>query len=203
MIPRLTIEGLAKVLSTEKLNQVLFIFPELPVSMTSRIQILQYLSQNARFSRCGLYRYSLERSWIGGNGCALFIGLNPSTADHRKDDPTIRRCVGFAKSWGYEAMEIVNLFSFRATYPTDLKLAPKPIGPANNSWIAKAMNRSEIAIACWGNDGGFLNRDKYLLKRYPDLRCLKINRSQHPAHPLYLKANLKPFPMNQAMRSVQ
>jgi hypothetical protein len=168
-----------------------------------RVHSLLYISQNARLSRCTLYRYSLERCWAGGKGRALFIGLNPSTADHRKDDPTIRRCVGFAKSWGFEAMEIVNLFAFRATYPTDLKQALKPIGPANNSWISKAIGRSDLAIACWGNDGDFLNRDKYLLKRYPNLHCLKINSSQQPAHPLYLKANLNPFPMNLAIRSVR
>lgn len=157
---------------------------------------MQYISQKARFSRCRLYRYSLERTWDSGAGRALFIGLNPSTADHKKDDPTIRRCVGFAKSWGYEAMEIVNLFAYRATLPTDLKQAAEPIGSANNSWIAKAIKQSDIVIACWGNDGGFLNRDKQLLKRYPELHCLKMNSTEQPAHPLYMKANLKPRPMN-------
>lgn len=157
---------------------------------------MQYISQNARFSRCGRYRYSLDRRWAEGNGRALFIGLNPSTADHRQDDPTIRRCVGFAKSWGYEAMEIVNLFAFRATYPEDLKNADEPIGAANARWIAKAIKASDIAIACWGNDGGFMDQASRLRKRYPNLNCLKMNLSDHPAHPLYLKANLKPFPMN-------
>ena len=66
---------------------------------------MQYVSKNAQFSLCKRYRYSLERSWNGGEGRVLFIGLNPSTADHKKDDPTIRRCVGFAKSWGFNGME--------------------------------------------------------------------------------------------------
>ncbi|MFK7864113.1 MAG: DUF1643 domain-containing protein [Pseudohongiellaceae bacterium] len=156
---------------------------------------MQYISQKARFSRCRRYRYSLERSWKLGEGRALFIGLNPSTADHRHDDPTIRRCVGFAKSWGYEAMEIVNLFAFRATYPSDLKRAVDPIGPANNRWLSKAIKRSDIAICCWGNDGDFMNRSQVIINRYPDLHCLKINSTAHPAHPLYLRANLTPFAM--------
>lgn len=156
---------------------------------------MQYISQKARFSRCRRYRYSLERSWEGGKGRALFIGLNPSTADHRQDDPTIRRCVGFAKSWGYETMEIVNLFAFRATYPSDLKKAADPIGPANNRWLGKAIKRSDVAICCWGNDGNFMERSKIITTRYPHLQCLKINSTQHPAHPLYLRANLTPISM--------
>lgn len=156
---------------------------------------MQYVSQKARFSRCRSYRYSLERSWVGGNGRALFIGLNPSTADHRKDDPTIRRCVGFAKSWGYEAMEIVNLFAYRATYPCDLKQADDPIGPANNRWLSKAIGRSDVTICCWGNDGDFLGRSQVITQRYPNLKCLKINSTHHPAHPLYLRRNLTPIPM--------
>jgi len=155
---------------------------------------MQYDSQNARFSSCGSYRYSLERSWKGGEGRVLFIGLNPSTADHKKDDPTIRRCVGVAKSWGFSSMEIVNLFAYRATYPADLKAAPEPIGKANDRWIRAAQQRSDKTIACWGSIGRFGDRARKVLKNLADPYCLKINQSLEPAHPLYLKASLKPFP---------
>lgn len=153
---------------------------------------LQYVSQNARFSRCRRYRYSLERSWNSGEGTVLFIGLNPSTADHRNDDPTIRRCVGFAQDWGYQRMEIVNLFAFRATLPRDLKAAADPIGPANDRWIRAAHRLADLTVACWGNDGDFLGRADSVLRKLQPLHCIQQNRSSQPAHPLYLKASLQP-----------
>ncbi|MCG8414509.1 MAG: DUF1643 domain-containing protein [Pseudomonadales bacterium] len=153
---------------------------------------LQYASQNARFSRCRRYRYSLERSWDEGTGSVLFIGLNPSTADHRSDDPTIRRCVGFARDWGFQRMEIVNLFAYRATLPKDLKAAPDPIGPANDRWIKTAHRQADLTVACWGNDGEFLGRADSVRKRLDSLHCIHLNQSSQPAHPLYLKASLQP-----------
>ena len=157
---------------------------------------MQYVSQNARFSRCRKYRYSLERSWSEGKGRVLFIGLNPSTADHRSDDPTIRRCVGFARDWGFQAMEIVNLFAFRATLPSDLKQAAKPVGPANNKWIKRAHQDADLTVACWGNDGSFLARDEEIAAELTGMHCIHLNRSQQPAHPLYLKASLRPQAFN-------
>lgn len=156
---------------------------------------MQYVSQKARFSRCRRYRYSLERRWANGDGKVLFIGLNPSTADQRQDDPTIRRCVGFAKSWGYAAMEIVNLFAFRATYPNDLKRAADPIGPANDRWIRTAIENCDLKIACWGSAGQFKQRGQIIRQTYSGLKCLRLNQSQQPAHPLYLKADLTPIPL--------
>ena len=155
---------------------------------------MQYVSQKARFSSCQHYRYSLERSWHDGEGRVLFIGLNPSSADHKNDDPTIRRCVGFAKSWGFGGMEIVNLFAFRATYPDDLLNSAEPIGKYNDKWIREAYRRCDQAIACWGSAGSFLQRSEKVAKSLGNLHCLKINQDWQPAHPLYLKANLRPFP---------
>ena len=154
---------------------------------------MQYVSQKARFSSCSLYRYSLERSWEEGKGRVLFIGLNPSTADHKRDDPTIRRCVGFAKSWGYQSMEIVNLFAFRATYPKDLKAASNPIGKQNDIWISNAEKRSDLIIVCWGSITMGRDRAADLVKKLKYPHCLKINQTREPAHPLYMKADLKPI----------
>lgn len=156
---------------------------------------MQYTSQNARFSRCKNYRYTLKRSWDEGAGKVLFVGLNPSTADHRKDDPTIRRCVGFAHSWGFAAMEIANLFAYRATYPRDLKMASDPIGPRNGFWLLKAMRDSDLVVACWGTDGNFRGAADRFLRRHENLHCIKWNSSQTPAHPLYLKKDLVPIPI--------
>ncbi len=153
---------------------------------------MQYTSQKARFSRCRQYRYSLERTWRSGSGSVVFIGLNPSTADHKCDDPTIRRCVGFAKNWGYQSMAIVNLFAFRATQPELLKQAPDPVGPRNDFWIQKLVNDADLAVACWGNHGKFLERDSAVQARLPKLHCISQNSSHQPSHPLYLRANLIP-----------
>lgn len=161
---------------------------------------MQYVSQKARFSRCRRYRYSLERQWSTANGRVLFIGLNPSTADHKKDDPTIRRCVAFARAWGFGAMEIVDLFAYRATYPTDLKRSSDPVGRNNDCWIRQGIQRCDLAIACWGNDGKFMQRGHVIASKFHDLQCLRMNQSRQPAHPLYLKADLKPIPLQPLMQ---
>lgn len=163
---------------------------------------MQYTSQKANVSRCQLYRYSLSRSWNSGSGNVVFIGLNPSTADHKQDDPTIRRCVGFAKDWGYSSMNIVNLFAYRATQPEDMKSAADPIGPKNDYWLRKILKSADLAIACWGNHGSFLSRDKVIFRGFSELHCIMQNKSLHPAHPLYLKADLKPIPLQQSNRDI-
>lgn len=154
---------------------------------------MQYISQKARFSRCKLYRYSLSRSWHGGSGKAVFLGLNPSTADKCRDDPTIRRCVEFAKAWGCNSMEIVNLFAYRATKPVDLKRFPQPIGDANDRNIARALSSGTLCIACWGNHGKFMNRAAEVQTRHPRLLCLGINQTGQPKHPLYIPSTQTPF----------
>lgn len=156
---------------------------------------MQYISQKARFSRCRNYRYSLRRSWEGGQGRVLFIGLNPSTADHRRDDPTIRRCVNFARDWGFAEMEVVNLFAFRATYPADLKAAADPVGSRNDEWIRRSHRLADLSIACWGNDGQYLDRCHAVIAMLEGLHCLQVNRSRQPAHPLYQRASQKPKPL--------
>lgn len=80
----------------------------------------------------------------------MFIGLNPSTADDKIDDPTIRRCINFAQSWGYGGLCVTNLFAFRATLPSNMKSAKDPIGPENDkSPIAHAKD-ARIVVAAWG-----------------------------------------------------
>jgi hypothetical protein len=80
------------------------------------------MERSATISPCRMFRYALWRRW-GSGPYAMFIGLNPSTADEQNDDPTIRRCIGFAQSWGYDALCMANLFAYRATKPTDMKNA--------------------------------------------------------------------------------
>src|SRR6185369_17379869 len=101
----------------------------------------------AVISKCGKYRYSLRREWIGGAGTVCFIMLNPSTADASVDDPTIRRCIGFAQRWGYQILEVVNLYAYRATRPRDMFAAADPVGPENEYYLCKAALGAGLRIA--------------------------------------------------------
>jgi hypothetical protein len=116
------------------------------------------MKRSAYISPCGAYRYSLSREWAPGPACT-FIMLNPSTADADIDDPTIRRCIGFAKAWGFGGLAVVNLFAFRATSPKDMQSAAEPVGPANDAAIADGVGLSTIAVAAWGVHGTYRGRD--------------------------------------------
>jgi hypothetical protein len=163
----------------------------------------------ASFSGCGRYRYRLSRE-LGGTKTIAFIMLNPSTADGTKDDPTIRRCKGFARDWGYGRLLIVNLYAFRATEPRDMwrmcegggDLTKRPefiLGEDNDSAIVRATCEARgsggIVICAWGKGG---TTNKSLLAVHAarqarvarlvggDLYCLGENGDGSPKHPLYL-----------------
>lgn len=150
--------------------------------------------RGANFSRCKRYRYALARTWDTNKPQLMIIGLNPSTADHKQDDPTIRRCINFAKNWGYGSVVIANLFAFRATYPKELLASEEPIGPANDRWLKRLASQSDLILAAWGNDGSFQNRSSIIRKRFKNLYCLEINASGEPAHPLYQPNSAKHKP---------
>lgn len=155
----------------------------------------------ATFSQCGKYRYRVWRRWKPSGSAALFIGLNPSTADESRDDPTLRRCRKFAQSWGYGGFTIVNLFAYRATDPTILGKVKDPVGPRNDAWIKKCAKASDIVIAAWGNHGLHAGRGKTVRKFIPEMYCLRINRTGEPAHPLYLPKTLRPRLLQNTLQS--
>jgi hypothetical protein len=127
----------------------------------------------------------------------MFVGLNPSTADESKDDPTIRRCVGYAKRWGYGALCMTNLFAYRATHRDVLKAYPSPIGPDNDRWLVEAAIKASVVVAAWGIDGLYLQRDQAVIRLLgKKLVCLNKTKDGHPGHPLYLKKNLTPIPFD-------
>ena len=133
--------------------------------------------------------------WDGDKPLVMIIGLNPSTADEKVNDPTITRCISFARSWGYGGVCVTNLFGFRATAPTELKAYHDPIGKENDAWVHEMAKEAAIKVAAWGNHGKFLNRSVEFLSSLDQLHCIKMNKSGEPAHPLYLKAELNPVPM--------
>jgi hypothetical protein len=150
------------------------------------------MKSDAVLSECRAYRYALWRVWDDHKPYAMFIGLNPSTADEIEDDPTIRRCIQFAKFWGYGGLCMTNLFAFRATKPTDMKKALDPIGIENDQWLIKLANNAGVVVGAWGNDGAFQGRAGHVMALLPEISYLKLNISGQPSHPLYLKGNLKP-----------
>ena len=159
---------------------------------------MEIYSKSAEFSQCRIYCYNLWRKWDENNHkYVMFIGLNPSTADEIQDDPTIRRCIQYSKDWGYGALCMTNLFAFRATQPKDMMAAIDPIGPMNDAHLLNLSKNAGIVVAAWGKeDGKFNERDKQVLGLVQNLHCLKLNKDGSPAHPLYLKKDLKPFLMN-------
>ena len=152
---------------------------------------MSFINKTANFSSCRKYRYSLSRIWDNQKKFVLFIGLNPSTADEEVDDPTIRRCFGYAQKWGYGGFIMVNLFAYRTTLPSNLKKVKYPVGRDNDKYIVKLSKKADITVAAWGNNGNLYRRDKQVLSLVPNLMCLKVNKSGQPAHPLYLKKDLK------------
>lgn len=142
-----------------------------------------------------VYRYSLTRSW-GPGPTVLFVGLNPSTADETTDDPTIRRCVGFARDWGYGRLQMANLFAYRATAPAKLLAAHAPVGPQNDQHLVTLANEAELVVAAWGSKGSYLGRDLSVRKLLPRLHYLRLTRGGHPGHPLYLPKTLRPVSWN-------
>lgn len=142
----------------------------------------------ALFSICRRYRYRLWRSWDTEKPLVAFIGLNPSTADETLDDPTIRRCIGFARDWGFGGMAMLNIFAFRATDPKVMKAAADPIGPANDVWLAKTAGEVSLTVACWGSHGSHLDRGAQVLRSVltGPLKCFGLTAGGQPKHPLYL-----------------
>jgi hypothetical protein len=156
----------------------------------------------AVFSPCERYRYHLTRVWDETKGRCLFVMLNPSTATAEQDDPTIRRCIGYARTWGWGSLEVVNLFALRATDPKELPKQQKRggvasvIGPDNDAAIVAAAERAGLIVMAYGNHGALFARDAEVLRLLDGrtLFCLGTAKTGRPLHPLYLSSNLKPVP---------
>lgn len=151
--------------------------------------------RNAVLSEDGVYRWVLSRDWGNGRPRCAWIMLNPSTADHRVDDPTIRRCETFSRDWGFAGMDVVNLFAYRATKPTELAVALDPVGDECDDWIRQVTATAGLIVCAWGQSGGALAtqrvRDLFtlpdgVLGDREELSCLGVTRTGAPRHPLYL-----------------
>jgi hypothetical protein len=140
----------------------------------------------------GKYRYWLSRTWGGDDKVIAFIGLNPSTADAKQNDPTVLKCIRFAKNWGATKLVMVNLFAYRSSSPKDLRQIVNPVGADNDAWILRAVEEADIVVAAWGNNGSYLGRAAEVAKRFQGrLQALRITKHGMPGHPLYIPADAK------------
>lgn len=182
--------------------------------------MVPYVSAGASISRCGRYRYRLWREWrlhpepaqwdmwtdggrpvldgagvqLGEPKVCIFVMLNPSTADGDVDDPTIRRCVAFARRWGFDRLEVLNLFAFRATDPRALLRLndnDDAVGPENREAFRDVLFPPRLVgkiVCAWGAHGGYLGQDETVLGWLDGYErfALGLTKEGHPRHPLYV-----------------
>ncbi len=150
-----------------------------------------YLENDAVISSCGRYRYLLRRVWDHKKPRALLCMLNPSTADAKQGDPTIRSCVRLLSALGYGSFEVVNVFGHRATNPKELGHTHDYVGEANDNVIKSASKRCDVVVCAWGAHPLAHDREFYLKTALgsgkPALYCFGKTKSGAPKHPLYIK----------------
>lgn len=152
--------------------------------------------KDAILSEDGLYRYGLTRAWHRAPALVTFVMLNPSTADAAEDDPTIGRCIGFARTWGFGGISVVNLYALRSTDPKGLWAAADPVGPENDRHLsvaaALASTSEAPVVAAWGANArpDRVSHVAALFKRLgTPLHALGTTKAGQPRHPLYLRAD--------------
>ncbi len=154
---------------------------------------------SATFDRDRRYRYRLSRAWAGPQPRVVWCMLNPSHADATLSDRTLDRVIGFSKSWGYGAAEVVNLFAWRSSDPRELKSVADPVGRRNDEAIVDAVLVADEVIVAWGNHGTIANPNtgiprcqevmSLFSRRGVSPRALGFTKRGQPRHPLYLPSD--------------
>lgn len=159
------------------------------------------MNKSAILSTCGTYRYSLTRDWNDQLPHVVFIMLNPSIADASVDDPTIRKCIGFATRSGFGSLGVVNLFAYRATDPNDLKRMDRPVGPDNDRHIERAVLYADRIVCAWGANARNLVQTTHVLQTINHAQVcpyvLQLLTDGTPAHPLMLPYSVGMTPWEQ------
>jgi len=147
-------------------------------------------ASTAIYSECERYRYALTRIWDDAGGRVHFIMLNPSTATEVQNDPTVERCERRARTLGYGAFRVTNIFAWRDTDPRKMRAADDPVGPANDAAILEGSAWAACNVAAWGTHGAHLNRGPEVLSLLRgagvELHHLGLTKDGHPRHPLYV-----------------
>lgn len=149
----------------------------------------------AVFSSCNKYRYRLWRTW-NEKAPAVFVMLNPSTADEIVNDPTVERCERRAHVMGYGGLRVANIFALRSTDPGALYGHSDPVGEDNDRAILESISGAGIVVCAWGGHGNLNNRGAAVLKLIRDAgvipHYLTLNKDGTPKHPLYVGYNVQP-----------
>lgn len=155
------------------------------------------------FDASARYRYLLTRTTGAARSRLAFVLLNPSTADAQRNDPTIRRCIGYAQRWGFGRLEIVNIFAYRTTYPRELWAQDDPVGAGNDAWIRRVARRADRVVAAWGAHGSALGRSTRIAQLLDGVEvwCLGMTGAGEPRHPLYLRADQRLIRYEPAIRT--
>jgi hypothetical protein len=149
------------------------------------------MHRTAELSTDGRYRYALTRTWNPGGRAILFVGLNPSTADARTDDPTIRRCIGFAQRWQFGTLIVANLYALRSSDPSKLATARDPVGPENDRWLRRLSRHAAVTVVAWGAHPAVRERETTVLDLFDAPMCLGMTLAGHPRHPLYVRGDTR------------
>ena len=149
----------------------------------------------AIFSKCGLYRYALWRRWDENKPMLVTIGLNPSTADEKVDDNTMKKLRKLAERNGFGAFIMMNLFAYRATDPKEMIRVDEPVGPHNMFYMGSACGHANTILCAWGRDGVHKGQDEVVMQLLDKVAsrtkicCLGVNNNGTPKHPLYQPDN--------------
>jgi hypothetical protein len=162
------------------------------------------MTRGARLSRCGAYRYHLWREWDSEKPRMLLIMLNPSLADHQRDDHTITKSIAIARNLGYGRLDVGNLAAFRSPHPAQLKRAADPVGPGNDRHLARMLSEADFVVCAWGANAealpGRVPAVARLVRRAGVATyALKLTNDGHPSHPLargkgFIPITVQPIP---------
>jgi len=179
--------------------------------MTKRIALTQpellFIATDgcvAEFSSDRVYRYTLRRRWEDRTERHLsivWLMFNPSTADEVENDPTIRKCIGFSRRWGYEKLVILNLYAVRNSDPRVLRFVDDPVGPENDEWIRKSLTEASEVVCAWGCaqhmptiDARIKDVLKIVAESGRRMVCLGYRKDHHPRHPLMVSYDTQRIP---------
>lgn len=165
-----------------------------------RLAVPDSIRSSAVFSTCQQYRYELHREWDTGDKPVLFFMMNPSTATEHVDDPTVKKCRGYAERWGYNHLIVVNMMAYRATNPKVLLTIADPIGPDNHTHIKRLIHTLQPLVICaWGTGTHkkLLHAEKVAMQLLVDAKCapkaLRVSALNKPWHPLYIPNDIIPM----------
>lgn len=165
--------------------------------MITRTHIKDDAPSTAVYSDCERYRYALTRIWDPNGKRVLFVMLNPSKATEIQNDPTVERCERRARSLGFGAFRVTNIFAWRDTDPFQMRKAKDPIGPQNDDAIQEGAGWADQIIAAWGTHGAHLGRgpqmETFLRDQSKPIYTLGLSKHGHPKHPLYISYSQQPL----------